>query len=57
MQQEIDRIFKVIEAGVEGSITDMVGSSSDVTYALNPAGEIWSTRYKDLGSKKRKARV
>jgi hypothetical protein len=51
MQKEIEEMFKIIEEG-EGEAgspsTDIVGSSSDTTYALNPQGIIWSVRYQNL---------
>lgn len=50
MQKEIDEMFMIIEqhdAGGELS-NDMVISSDDETYALNPNGIIWSQRYKNL---------
>ena len=51
MQKEIEEMFKIIEEG-EGEAgapsTDIVGSSPDTTYALNPEGIIWSVRYPNL---------
>ena len=50
MQKEIEEMFTIIEEhdpGGAGS-NDIVGSSPDETYALNPAGIIWSTRYPNL---------
>lgn len=50
MQKEIDEMFKIIEEHDPGGVSsnDMVISSEDETYALNPAGLIWSTRYPNL---------
>ena len=50
MQKEIDEMFSIIEEHDPGgaSSNDIVISSEDETYALNPAGLIWSTRYPNL---------
>lgn len=50
LQKEIDNMFMSIEAHDPGGSTsnDMVISSTDETYALNPQGIIWSIRYPDL---------
>lgn len=52
MQKEIEEMFAIIEEGEgeggAGTSTDIVGSSPDVTYALNPQGLIWSVRYQNL---------
>jgi hypothetical protein len=50
MQKEVDEMFMIIESNDPGGVlsNDMVISSDDETYALNPSGLIWSTRYKNL---------
>lgn len=50
MQKEIDEMFMMLEEhDVGGALSnDVVISSDDETYALNPQGIIWSTRYKNL---------
>lgn len=50
MQKEVDEMFMIIEQNDPGGTlsNDMVISSDDETYALNPSGIIWSTRYKNL---------
>jgi hypothetical protein len=50
MQKEIEEMFLIIENADPGGTgsTDFVGSSTDETYALNPGGLIWSTRYRNL---------
>lgn len=50
MQKEIDEMFMIIEQHDPGGATsnDMVISSEDTTFALNPQGIIWSTRYSGL---------
>lgn len=59
MQKEINEIFTIIEEHDPGGITsnDMVITSESATYPSNTEeGIIWSTRYKDLGVKKRRIR-
>ena len=55
MQKEIDEMFEILEGHDTGGAlsNDIVISSDDETYALNPQGVIWSTRYPNLkkGSK------
>jgi len=43
-------MFMIIEQHDTGGAlsNDLVISSEDETYALNPSGLIWSTRYKNL---------
>ena len=50
MQKEIEEMFTIIEQHDPGgtSSNDIVGSSEDVTFALNPGGIIWSQRYPNL---------
>jgi hypothetical protein len=50
MQKEIEEMFLIIEQHDPGGVSsnDVVGSSADSTYALNPQGIIWSTRYPNL---------
>lgn len=46
---EIDRLFHdLMEYGTTSPTQDIVVSSEDETYALNPQGIIWSTRYTNL---------
>lgn len=46
---EIDRLFHdLMEYGTSAATQDIVVSSEDETYALNPQGIIWSTRYNNL---------
>jgi len=50
MQKEVDEMFMIIEQHDPGGVSsnDIVISSADETYALNPEGIIWSTRYPNL---------
>ena len=50
LQEEINEMFMIIEQHDTGGAlsNDLVISSEDETYALNPSGLIWSTRYKNL---------
>jgi hypothetical protein len=50
LDMEIEALFKeLLEYDTTSAATqDIVGSSTDVTYALNQGGLIWSTRFKNL---------
>jgi hypothetical protein len=48
MRKEVARMFETVTSFDVGAETDFVESSASTTYASNPVGVIWSTRYKNL---------
>ena len=48
MRKELARMFDTLTEFDTDTATDFVESSEGTTYASNPLGVIWSTRYKNL---------
>lgn len=48
MRKELARMWETLTEFDTDAVTDFVESSESTTYASNPAGVIWSTRYKNL---------